>query len=70
MENHKQQVIDGFVMAVIPTIVERDHDFDDFFFRSLDDYVDKAYSLAEALFERHRKTCEICKQEEKELEIF
>ena len=69
MDNHKQEVIDGFVKALMPVYLK--DALDDDVFGNVYHHIDDAYELAEALFERHRKTCKICEEnKEAVLEIF
>ena len=69
--NHKQETIDGYVRALLPSLVskkELDQAFEDMGMSDdysgvehlIDEYVFTAYKVAEKLFERHSKTCEVC----------
>ena len=63
MENHKQEVIDDFVKAVIPAVIYDESRWEDTEFFSRDEEaVGRAYILAEALYQKHSKTCEVCKE--------
>jgi hypothetical protein len=73
MENHKQEVIDGFVKAVIPAVIYNENQWEGSeVFDCYDISVSTAYSIAEALYEKHSKTCKVCKEllEKQALEIF
>jgi len=70
MDNHKQEVIDGFVKAIIPAYLK--NELNDELFGNEYNVIDNVFSYAEALYEQHSKTCKICKanKELEELEIF
>jgi hypothetical protein len=74
MNNHKQETIDGFVKAVLPSILsknELDEAYDSFFNTELsnrsaafkmNEYIFIAYQLAEMLYKKHSETCAICQE--------
>lgn len=73
MYNHKSEVIDDFVMALLPSVIRKmkldrairkpylhskKSEYDDV----VNDYVNDVYSIAEKLFIKHSETCEICNE--------
>jgi hypothetical protein len=73
MKDHEQEVIDGFVKAVIPAIIQDEGQWSDTeYFDHDTDSVSRAYSIAGELFAKHKETCKICRElsEKQNLEIF
>ena len=73
---HKQETIDGFVKALLPELVskgELDQAYENMGMGNdytgvdglIDDYVFSAYRVAEKLYDKHSKTCPVCKESKK-----
>ena len=64
---HKQEVIDGFIMAVIPALIKKGDVDEDGIFQYIQKheasgYAEDALAIAEELFKAHETYCPVCKE--------